>query len=130
VSDWQDRIMSGIAERKRPTTSRPSRGGATFESEFKDTLQRTHLHMDLAFIRLIDRAAKKRDVNRSTYMRRAIAIQLAHDLGLNVYKVLWHSPAPGRHGRVQTDRGQRDRGDDIENWCPHPCCDGKHLTKN
>lgn len=122
--------MSGIAERKRPTTSRPSRGGATYESEFNGTLNRLHLHLDIVFIRLLDRAARKRDVNRSSYIRRALAVMIAHDLRLPIREVLYHSPAIGRYGQVQTNRGKRDRAQDIEDWCPHPGCDGKHLTKN
>jgi hypothetical protein len=121
--------MSGIAERKRPTTSRPSRGGATYESEFNGTLNRLHLHLDLVFIRLLDRAAKVKDVNRSSYIRRSIAVMIAHDLGLTIQEVLIHSPAIGRYGQHQTNRGRRDRSQDIEHWCPHPGCDGKHFTK-
>lgn len=121
--------MSGIAERKRPTpTTRKGRSGATFESEFTGTLNRTHLHMDMAFVHLIDLAAKKRDVNRSSYMRRAIALLLAHDLGLPIKDVLWRSPAIGRYGKHQTNKGKRDRAEDIRGWCPHPGCTGKHLV--
>lgn len=122
--------MSGIAERKRPSrTTEKGRSGAPYPSEFSGTLNRLHLHLDLVFIRLLDKACRVRDVNRSSYMRRAIALQIAHDLKMPVLDVLRHSPAQGQYGRHQTERGRRDRGQGIEDWCPHPGCDGKHLTK-
>lgn len=130
MTDWQERVMSGIAENQHPTTTRSSYGGACFESEFKGSLSPTRVHLDLAFVGLIDRAARTRDVNRSSYMRRAIAMMIAHDLGMDIRDVLWHSPAIGRHGKHQTNRGKRDRGEGIESWCAHPGCEGKHLTKN
>lgn len=123
--------MRGIAERKRPVaTTRKGQSGATYESEFKSTLNRTHLHLDLAFIRLLDRACQKRDVNRSSYMRRAIAVQIAHDLGMSIQSVLWHSPSVGRYRSHQINKGKRDRAEGIEQWCPHPGCGGKHFIKN
>lgn len=131
MSDWQDRILTGIADRKRPPrTTEKGRSGAVYPSEFNGSLNRLHLHLDTVFIALLDRAARKRNVNRSSYMRRALAVLISHDLGIPVEQVLHHSPAQGRYGGVQDRRGQRDHAEGIEQWCPHPGCAGKHFVKN
>jgi hypothetical protein len=102
------------------------RRGARYKSVFPG-LTRTHLFMPVSFFALIEQACQQRDVNRSTYMRRAIALTLAHDLNLPIHDVLSNSPAPGPYRSKQFNRGQSDDGADIESWCPHPGCQGEHL---
>jgi hypothetical protein len=86
-----------------------------------------HFHSSVEFIRLLVKAAQLRDVNKSSYSRRAIALLIAHDLGMPIHEVLYETPCIGRWGKIQNSPGERDLGEDIENWCPHPGCDGEHL---
>jgi hypothetical protein len=131
-TDWRDDILRRVHQRVDPDPPirrrrRPNRSEAAYASVFGRELYRSTLFLTVEFTGMLDAAAKARDVNRSTYYRRALAVMLAYDLSLPIREVLWWSPAQGRYGRVQTRRGQRDDGDGIEGWCPHPGCDGAHL---
>jgi hypothetical protein len=99
---------------------------------FGRTLRPLQLTATLAYVAFIDRAAQGRNVNRSTYIRRALAVAAGADLGVPVKVILWESPKPGgfRNDKMRTkDGGERDTGEGIEDWCPHPGCDGAHLTQ-
>ena len=82
------------------------------------------------FVAYLSAAALSREINRSTYARRVLAVAIAHDLGIDVREVLWHTPVPrppGPQKIVGEKSGERDLGEGIEHWCPHPGCDGSHL---
>lgn len=86
------------------------------------------------FTAYLDAAALTREVTRSGYLRRAVAVAVAHDLGIDVRTILLHSVDPvvtWSSARVHKPEGgfapQRDHGVGIESWCPHPGCDGSHL---
>ncbi|HEU4913073.1 MAG TPA: hypothetical protein VFV76_14380 [Actinomycetes bacterium] len=124
MADWQDTVMGKVGERTR---KKGSRGPAPYPGAFSHDLTPLHFHCGVQFIRLVDSAARDRGVNRSTWVRRTLAVGIADALVLPVRDVLYHSPAPGPFGGHQFHRGQRDTGEGIEAWCPHPGCDGSHL---
>jgi len=87
-----------------------------------------------AFNRHLDAAALTRGVTRSSYVRRALSVAMAHDLGLPVGRFLRHTISPDARWDSERQRGQdgryisrRDDGTGIQDWCPHPGCDGSHL---
>lgn len=87
------------------------------------------------FSALLSKAAQKREMNRSAYTRRALALCLAHDLGVPVSSVLALCPMPvswaGRQmfaNHQGTVHPWTDDGTGIQTWCPHPDCDGGHFT--
>lgn len=121
---WQDNVLDAMAQRHQ---RRGSRGPQPHPEAFRLALMPLHFHADHAFVALIDSAAAQRDINRSSYVRRAIAAMVAHDLDLPIRDVLHHCPAPGPYRRMQYQRGQRDDGTGITLWCSHPHCDGSHL---
>lgn len=89
------------------------------------------------FIRHLDAAALVKGVNRSTYIRRALAVAMAYDLDMDVRDLLQHTIHPDasrfRDPKRPRQRGKsafaptRDDGVGIEKWCPHPGCDGTHI---
>lgn len=80
------------------------------------------------FIHFIDDAARTMGVNRASFCRRAIAVQVAKILDKNIHEIIWYTPEPSeyRSGGARAI-GSRDLGDGITAWCPHPGCSGAHL---
>lgn len=122
--NWRQNLAKAIEERR---LGQHNKGPAKHPGAFNRIGHILNLTCDWDFVALMDAAAKVTGYNRSTFMRRAIAIQVAHVLKMPVHQVLWHSPAPGPYGGRQFYAGKRDHGEDIENWCPHPGCEGEHL---
>jgi hypothetical protein len=87
-----------------------------------------------AFNRYLDAAALTRRTTRSSYVRRALSVAMAHDLMLPVGTFLRHTISPDARWDSARKRGidgrfisRRDDGTGIQQWCPHPGCDGSHL---
>jgi hypothetical protein len=83
--------------------------------------------VSLPFLRYLDRAAQTMGVNRSTFIRRACAVQIAHVLHRPVREITAQCPSPKPWGFDKFPGKDIDHGADIEQWCPHPGCDGSHL---
>lgn len=83
--------------------------------------------VSLPFLRRLDAAAKSVGVNRSTFIRRAVAVQVATVLGVDVRTILVHSPSPKPWGFDRFPGSDIDDGTGITTWCTHPGCDGSHL---
>ena len=67
-------------------------------------------------------------VNRSTFIRRSVAVVIAKVLDVPLASVLAESPRAMRTGASNPrTNGGHDTGEDIEKWCAHPGCTGKHL---
>lgn len=100
------------------------------KTRFGRSLQPLQVTTTLDFLGPVDEACRVLDVNRFTFIRRAVAVVAANVVGIPVRVLLAESPAPGRYGeqRVRASTaGARDTGEGIEKWCPHPGCDGAHL---
>lgn len=123
--DWRSRVIDTLAQRRVKTARK---GPAIHEGAFHRSLHPVNFNASMEFMHLFHQAAKLRNVNLSSYGRRAISLLIAHDLGLPIHQVLWETPCIGRYGRVQNSPGERDAGEGIEAWCPHPDCDGAHLS--
>lgn len=83
--------------------------------------------VSLPFLGLMDEAAQRMNANRSTFIRRSIAVQIAHVLGRDVNSILRYCPEPKRWGFTGFPGSVQDDGTNIELWCPHPGCSGSHL---
>lgn len=121
--NWKQNVREALRERRRVN----GRTNTVFGRE----LRPLQLTAALKFVQIIDAAAQARGVNRSTFIRRSAALVAAHTLGIDVRDILWHSPAPDgyRAQRLRVDTGgARDTGEGIEQWCPHPGCEGDHLS--
>jgi hypothetical protein len=124
AEDWKKTVVANYEKRHQANSKRA-------KTVFGRTLRPLQLTATLEFVAFVDRAAQRRDVNRSTYVRRTLAVAVARDLGVPVRVVLWESPKPGgfRNEKIRVrDGGERDEGQGIEDWCPHPGCDGAHLA--
>lgn len=124
MKDWQERVLADHREARR---RRGFSGGV-----FRRDLHPLQFACSRDYIAYIAQAALKRGVNRSTYVRRALAVAAAADLGIDVKEILWESPKPrGPQEHIErptVDGGARDLGHGIEDWCTHPGCDGAHLS--
>lgn len=120
---WQEDIVAKVAAKPRnhESTTTP----------FGPALKPLQFAATIPFMRYINGAAQQMGVNRSTYVRRALAVHAANVLGMDVRLILFETPTPLNAGvqRLPKDqrRGLRDLGVGIEEWCPHPGCDGEHL---
>jgi hypothetical protein len=83
--------------------------------------------VSLPFLQLMDEAAKRMNANRSTFIRRAVAVQIAHVLQRDVHGILRYCPDPKPWGFDGFPGSEMDDGTNIEQWCPHPGCRGSHL---
>lgn len=120
MSDWQARLLARVAEHGKDHRS---------QAQFR-------LRARPRFFELVDLAALGRGVSCSVYMRRMIALGLAHDLDLDVREVLrltahWRNALHDKTDAPRDDRGlllsTSDDGFGITDWCPHPGCTGEHL---
>lgn len=121
---WQDRVLSDVRAIPDSRHDRPTKFGI-----HQKPLQ---FSCTIAFVRYIAAAAQRMNMNRSTYIRRVLAVHAAHVLGIDVRTILRESPVP-REWDAKTippplmARDASDVGDGIEAWCPHPGCTGEHL---
>lgn len=83
----------------------------------------------LPFVRYLDAAAKVENVTRATFIRRACAVQMQRVLGGSITQYLLLCPESKPYGTRGGlfDTNDFDTGQDIEQWCPHPGCDGSHI---
>ncbi len=93
-----------------------------------DYLGPLQLRVSLPWLKIADMAADRRGLNRTSYVRRALSVHMAGDLGLPVHPILALLTPP--RGRNDSTRKEKtfDDGTGIEDWCPHPGCDGAHLA--
>lgn len=83
--------------------------------------------VSLPFLRLMDEAARRMNVNRSTFIRRSVAVMIARVLDRDVHGILRYCPDPKPWGFNQFPGSAMDDGTGITMWCTHPGCDGSHL---
>lgn len=69
---------------------------------------------------LIERAARERGIGRAAYIRRALAVFVAKDLGMNWREVIASSPAPLDWGQnpqgTKKSSNLRDDGSGYGKW--------------
>ena len=123
AEEWKTKVLSRYREQR-------ARNGRS-ETPFGRSLRPLQFTATMEYLRIVDRAAQRVGVNRSTFYRRSAAVVAAAILGIDVRAILIESPRPSGYGehRLRVDvAGARDTGEGIEKWCPHPGCDGHHLT--
>lgn len=124
---WQSNVLGQIAV----TRKRGNRREST-KSPFGPAMKPLQFAATTGFMVFVNGAAEKVGVNRSTYIRRALAVHTAHVLGIPVRLILMESPEVRAFGAQTSPQrqalGLHDNGEGIEDWCPHPGCDGTHLS--
>jgi len=120
---WQDKVLADV----RASGTTHKRSGVVFGRDLKPL----QFACTVQFLHYVMEAAKVMGMNRSTYVRRVLAVHAAHVLNVPVRTILWESPEAKRWGYTtiapQLRRKERDDGAGIEMWCPHPGCTGEHL---
>ena len=122
MSDWRTNALD------RYVDARHKRGFST--GRFRRDLHPLQFSCTTAFTAYLTAAAKRLGVNRSTFVRRALAVAMASVLEVDVREILYHSPKARPFGPIREvgkGAGEHDDGDGIETWCPHPRCSGDHL---
>lgn len=125
--DWRMNVMERVTERK--SKNRKKRGWYAGGPVVQ-------LIATTEFAAILNAAADKRGLNRSSWARRVLSVAAAAELGIPVTEVLQHTPTPtpprgkgisqiGRAGTMLP----ADDGAGIEKWCFHPGCDGDHLVR-
>lgn len=123
MTDWREVVMERYVEARR-------RSGFS-AGRFRRDLHPLQFSCTKEYAAFLSAAAQQLDVNRSTFVRRALAVAMAHVLQVDVRDILYHSPKARPYGplrHVGEGAGQHDTGEGIEAWCPHPGCDGAHLA--
>lgn len=126
ADDWQERLLANYR------AARKKRGFS--DGLFRKDQRPLQFSCTVAFVAFTRRAARAMGVNHSTFVRRALAVAAAGVLDEDVRDILYHSPTPKPWERakgtpVGMGAGERDDGTGIEQWCPHPHCDGHHLLR-
>lgn len=120
--DWKQVVLERYVEARR-------RNGFS-AGRFRRDLHPLQFSCTKEYAAFLSAAAQQLDVNRSTFVRRALAVAMASVLGIDVRDILYHSPCPRPFGpirKVGEGSGQHDTGEGIGAWCPHPGCSGEHL---
>lgn len=128
--NWRKDVMAKIAANRESILEKrgiknPSEALTTTRTQITFVCKREWLD-------IIHEAALSRGIATSSYARRLLSIAAAKDLGINLRDLLALTPeltptqwSPGGGLRKS---GTRDNGEGIEDWCPHPGCDGSHFT--
>jgi hypothetical protein len=122
VTDWREVVMARYVDARK-------RNGFS-SGRFRRDLHPLQFSCTKEYAAFLQAAAQQVNVNRSTFVRRALAVGMASVLKVDVRDILYHSPKPRPFGpirQVGLGAGEHDMGDGIESWCPHPGCDGEHL---
>jgi hypothetical protein len=85
--DWRVNVLTAVEKSEMKRRVQSTRWGLQF-----------HIRLTPEFKTLIIAAAKRRDISLTGYIRRAVAKQVAADLGLPITEVLIHSPYPSAFG--------------------------------
>jgi len=121
---WQDTVTARVKATK-------IRDRNSMRTPFGPDMRPLQFSCTVQFVKFVNAAAEQVGVNRSTFVRRALAVAAANVLGVSVRTILFESPAPRAWGAhpmpPQQAMGLRDLGEGIEGWCPHPGCTGDHL---
>lgn len=108
MSDWRQRLVKNMIE--RDAKRREKRGW----------MQRLHLFISPAMADLVDKAAKRRNMTKGSYIRRALAVVVGHDLGIPWREVNADNPVVleyGKHGHSSKGAAKkRDDGEGFGDW--------------
>lgn len=114
--------MEAYIERERTVSKRS--GGMLPRFQFSATP---------IFMKAVDAAARRLGYDRSSYIRRVLALHVAHTLGYSLPALLHCCPEakpPKTPGVMFKTAPTPDDGTGIDMMCPHPGCDGEHLRKS
>jgi len=96
MSDWKTKALAAVESGEKKRRLQKTRWGSQF-----------HIRMTTQFKSMVWQAAEARGITLVGYMRRAIAKQVAIDLGLDWDEVIIHSPYPAPFGHVLPDDDHR-----------------------
>ena len=122
MSDWRDEVMKAI---RKPERIAPS--GRNRSNRFL-----MQAHVPPAFIYLLDKVTREMNYSQASWLRRAVAVQLASQNDIPLSEILSTTTQVrqrGKGGRSQPrypDPGHDDMTE-IGVFCPHPGCDGAHF---
>lgn len=118
MTDWRDNVLSAV---RKPEAMVHKAG-----EKNKFILQ---AHVPPSFIYLFDKATHALDYAQAGWIRRAVAVQLANQLGIPVSEILG-TTSQVRRRAVNLPRYPDPGYDDLTDiayFCPHPGCDGAHF---
>lgn len=104
-SDWVGKAMHAIANRPSHHDAHPGRRTRGFQ-----------VMVDQSYDDYLVEAARRRDISKVGYVRRAVAAMIAHDLGIPFTEVAQHAAQPGPFNRVG---GHLRRGASHDNGKGH-----------
>lgn len=100
---WQDRVLDKSLGASKSDPNKKKHGNDMYFQSGKGLKT------------LLNLAAEKRGVSKSTYARRALAAFIAHDLDITPEQVLDGGPRPCAWGKTGADVHQ-ERGDKLEGY--------------
>ena len=104
--DWQNRVLEQVKERYR------------HHVRFQHGRRLVSNTIDLSpeFLAHLHEACRRRDINRASYMRRALACQVAADLDLDWRTLVTDNPRPGPWGSRPNNPRRYDDGKGFGDW--------------
>lgn len=93
---WEDRLIDRVRESQRKSQARTSKGKRTWSNQ---------VYADIDYGHYVRQAAQGRGISIGAYIRRAVAYQVARDLGIPVTEILRHAAAPMPFGQQGTPPG-------------------------
>lgn len=127
MSDWKEKVLENMRR------SRAEQGKAA-SGRWGLHRNPVQLAASLEFLAMVDEAARKVDLNRAAFIRRAVSVVAAKIVDQPVSVFLQETPYAFSPEEVGTLGGGRapsshDTGRGIEVFCPHPRCTGEHLLQ-
>lgn len=105
MTDWKESLAQAMADGDRERERR------------RGKLKRFDTYLPLDLLRNVEHCARERGISRAGYIRRALSVQVAKDLGLNWKDVAASSPIPAEWGsRKKADPSLRDDGRGFGDW--------------
>lgn len=96
TKDWRQKALEAVARTEQKRRLQTTRWGSQF-----------HIRLTPTFKSLVRMAAENRGITIVGYIRRAVAKQVAYDLGMEWHEVLIYSPYPAAYGEILPDDAHR-----------------------
>lgn len=105
MTDWERTLAQKMVDGDRERERR------------RGKLKRFDTYLPLDLLQNVEHCARERGIGRAGYIRRALAVQVAKDLGLDWKEVAASSPVPMEWGsRKKSDSNLRDDGRGFGEW--------------
>ena len=110
IPGWQERLLETVRARQQEAMRRSKNGGSSLREG------QMHIYASSAWLTLLRRAARERDISMVSYVRRAASAFISYDLGVPLVDVVALTPAARQHNTAVGGAKEATQPDDGEGY--------------